>query len=55
MDQCGAGCDFAFDVTHVLHEHGCAGYSVHRERDGGDIEHQQQDADDHGDGSERTA
>ena len=40
MDECGAGCDFAFDVAHVLHEHGCVGNSVHGERDGGDIEHQ---------------
>ena len=38
MDQCGAGCDFAFGVSHVLHEYGCAGHSVHGERDGGDVE-----------------
>ena len=38
MDRCGAGCNFAFDLAYVLHEYGCAGYSVHGERDGGDVE-----------------
>ncbi len=47
MDQCGAGCDVAFDVAHILHEYGCAGHPIHRQRDGGDAEHQRADADDH--------
>ncbi len=41
VGQRGAGCGLAFDVAHVLHEHGCVGNSVHGERDSGDIEHQQ--------------
>ncbi len=49
MDQCGAGCDLALDLAHVLHEYRCTGNSVYGERDGGDVEHQQRDANDHSD------
>src|SRR5580698_2717893 len=53
MDQCGAGCDLAFDITHLLPEYRWAGHSIHRKWDGGDTEHQRENFDDHGDGSER--
>ena len=53
MGECGAGRDVALDVAHLLHEYGCARHSVHGKRDGGDVEYQQQDVDDYGDGSER--